>query len=43
MPRPFYAIGNFISYSKKKDAPLRMRTRAKSRVLPCLHGQTFAG
>ncbi|HJA30287.1 MAG TPA: hypothetical protein H9956_01365, partial [Candidatus Eisenbergiella pullicola] len=27
-------IGNFISYRIKKDAPLRMRTRAKSRVLP---------
>ena len=30
----FYTIGNFISYRIKKDAPLRMRTRAKSRVLP---------
>ena len=30
----FDTIGNFISYRIKKDAPLRMRTRAKSRVLP---------
>ena len=29
-----YTIGNFIPYRINKDAPLRMRTRAKSRVLP---------
>ena len=30
----FYTMGKLLSYRIKKDAPLRMRTRAKSRVLP---------
>ena len=40
--RFFYTIGNFISYRIKKDAPLRMRTRAKSRVLPGIFPAIFA-